>query len=107
MRLSESVSSPLMHRRQCQRRRLSEMGLDARISPETAAKVDAETRQIVEEAVNQAWKLLESYRPALDELAARLCEQETVAGDEVTAVLNQAAFRHNGKHEWTETVPER
>ncbi|MCB0016169.1 MAG: AAA family ATPase [Anaerolineales bacterium] len=81
-----------------------EIGLDARISPETAAKVDAETRRIVEETVNQAWNLLESHRPALDELAARLCEQEAVAGDEVAAVLDRIASPHSGKPEWAEAV---
>ncbi len=64
-----------------------EGGLDARVSPQTAAQVDAQTRKIVEEALSRAWDLLESHRPALDELAERLYEQETVSGDEVTAIL--------------------
>lgn len=64
-----------------------EGGLDARVSPQTAAQVDAQTREIVEGALSRAWDLLESHRPALDELAERLYEQETVSGDEVTAIL--------------------
>ncbi len=66
-----------------------QMGLDPRVSPQTAAEVDAEARRIVEEAVEQAWELLESRREALDELARRLFEQETVNGEEVVAILTQ------------------
>jgi cell division protease FtsH len=62
-------------------------GLDARVSPQTAAQVDAETRRIVEGAVNKAWQLLENYRDVLDELASRLVEHETVEGHEVASVL--------------------
>ena len=36
--------------------------LDARLSGDTAAKVEAETRRIVEEAVGRAWELLEAHR---------------------------------------------
>jgi cell division protease FtsH len=70
------------------------VGLDARVSPQTAALVDRETRRIVEDALSLAWELLESHRPALEELAARLCENETVDGHQlsriVAAVLDQA-----------------
>jgi cell division protease FtsH len=62
-------------------------GLDARVSPQTAAQVDAETRRIVEGAVNKGWELLENYRDALDELAFRLVEHETVEEHEVASVL--------------------
>jgi cell division protease FtsH len=62
-------------------------GLDARVSPQTAAQVDGETRRIVEDAVTQAWELLEAYRPALDQMAARLCEQETLDAKEVAGIL--------------------
>jgi cell division protease FtsH len=51
--------------------------------------VDAETKRIVEEAVEQAWELLDSHREALDGLAKRLFEQETVNGEEVAAILAQ------------------
>lgn len=67
----------------------AQMGLDARVSPQTAAQVDAETRRIVEEAVQQAWNLLEAHQPALNKLAQRLCDQETVDGSQVIAILAQ------------------
>jgi cell division protease FtsH len=62
-------------------------GLDSRVSPQTAAQVDIETRRIVEDAVTQAWELLEAYRPALDQMSARLCEQETLDAKEVAGIL--------------------
>lgn len=67
-------------------------GLDSRVSPKTATDVDGETRRIVEEAVSRAWELLETHQAALDQLAARLREQETVDGDEVLAILNAATL---------------
>lgn len=66
-------------------------GLDTRISPQTAAEVDAEIREIIERALSRAWKLLDSHQEVLDRLARRLCEQETVDGDELAALLSDAA----------------
>jgi cell division protease FtsH len=65
----------------------AQMGLDARVSPETAAHVDAETRRIVEEAVCRASELLETHPVALGRLAEKLCDQETVDGSQITAIL--------------------
>jgi len=71
------------------------MGLDARVSQTTSALVDVETRRLVEEAAANAQNVLAAHRPALDQLAARLCEQETVTADEIAAILAQTAS-HNG-----------
>jgi cell division protease FtsH len=65
----------------------NQVGLDARISPQTATQVDRETRRIVEDALHHAWELLESYRPVLDQLTERLCMNETVSGDEVSLIV--------------------
>jgi cell division protease FtsH len=65
----------------------AQMGLDTRVSPETAAHVDAETRRIVEEAVCRASELLETHPAALSRLAEKLCDQETVDGSQITAIL--------------------
>lgn len=62
-------------------------GLDARVSPQVAAEVDAETRRMVEAALGRTWNLLEEHQAALRRLATRLCEQETVEGAEVAAIL--------------------
>ncbi len=65
-------------------------GLDSRVSQETASQVDAETRRLVEEALDSASALLTAHRSTLDRLAERLCEHETVNGSEVTAMLAEA-----------------
>jgi len=65
----------------------AQMGLDTRVSPETACQVDAETRRIVEEAVNRASELLGTHPVALGRLAEKLCDQETVDGSQITAIL--------------------
>ena len=65
----------------------AQMGLDARVSPETADHVDAETRRIVEEAVSRASELLETHPVALGRLAEKLCDQETVDGSQIAAIL--------------------
>jgi cell division protease FtsH len=68
-------------------------GLDARVSPQTAAAVDAETWRIVEAAVSQTWQLLEDYQVALDRVAQRLCEQETIDAQELAAILESTEAR--------------
>ena len=66
-----------------------QLGLDARVSPETATQVDTETRRIIEEAVNEAKIILEKHRPELDHLAKLLCEQETVDGAQIETLLTE------------------
>ena len=72
------------------------IGLDARVSQTTSAMVDVETRRLVEEAVDRASHLLETHRTALDHLAARLFEKETIEADEIAAIL-AAAPGSNGR----------
>jgi len=67
-------------------------GLDGRVSQEAAGQVDLETRRLVEEALSQASGLLAGHRAALDWLAERLCEYETVNGSEVAAMLASASM---------------
>jgi|SRR5579859_330438 len=71
------------------------IGLDARVSQATSATVDVETRRLVEEAVARARQLLETHRLALDHLAARLFEIETIEADEIATIL-AAAPASNG-----------
>ena len=49
--------------------------------------MDAETRRIVEEAVSRASELLATHPVALGRLAEKLCDQETVDGSQITAIL--------------------
>lgn len=64
-----------------------QVGLDGRVSPETATLVDIETRRIIEEAVTEAHTNLENHRAILDRLADLLCEYETVDGAQIEALL--------------------
>ncbi len=66
-----------------------QLGLDARVSPETATLVDTETRRIIEEAVAEARSYLENNRAVLDRLADLLCEHETVDGAQIEALFNE------------------
>ena len=66
-----------------------QLGLDARVSPETATLVDTETRRIIEEAVAEARSILENHRPELDQLADLLCMHETVDGSQIDAILGK------------------
>jgi len=76
-----------------------QFGLDSRVSQETAGQVDAETRRLVEEALSQASALLDLHRATLDRLAGRLCDQETVNGSDVTAMLAEAAAAQDAETE--------
>lgn len=62
-------------------------GLDARVSQQTAAQVDQETRRIVEEALARAWELLDRHPNGLRRLAELLIEQETVNGDTLLRII--------------------
>ena len=66
-----------------------QLGLDARVSPETATLVDTETRRIIEEAVDEAKSILENHHQELNHLADLLCEHETVDGSQIDAILNR------------------
>ncbi len=73
-----------------------QFGLDSRVSQETAGQVDAETRRLVEEALDAASALLRAHRATLDRLAERLCEHETVNGSEVLAMLADDSIASTG-----------
>ncbi|HVZ91573.1 MAG TPA: ATP-dependent zinc metalloprotease FtsH, partial [Rhizomicrobium sp.] len=61
------------------------------ISEATAQKVDAEIHRIIEEAYQQAYKILSEHRGDLDVLAKGLLEYETLTGDEIVALLKGIA----------------
>jgi cell division protease FtsH len=67
-----------------------QLGLDARVSPETATLVDTETRRIIEEAVIEAHTCLQDHLVVLDRLADLLCEHETVDGEQIEHLLTNS-----------------
>ena len=56
-------------------------------SPELAATVDAEVRQLLETASREAIEVLEQRRSTLDTIAKKLLEVESLEGDELDALL--------------------
>ena len=81
-------------------------GLDGRVSQEAAGQVDLETRRLVEEALSQASRLLAGHRAALDWLAERLCEYETVNGSEVAAMLAEESMAEDSMEEDGSLAPD-
>ena len=56
--------------------------------------------------MGQAWELLDAHQPALNRLAAKLCAQETVDGDEVATVLAETVPDDQPESRRTEGTPE-
>jgi cell division protease FtsH len=56
-------------------------------SDETAATIDDEERNLVDQAYRRAKQVLTTNRPLLDKLAALLIEKETVDSEELQELL--------------------
>jgi cell division protease FtsH len=65
-------------------------GVRPELSPETAAAVDRETRQLIESAQNQALALLREHKGLLHQVAETLLDQETISGDEIARIVAEA-----------------
>ena len=57
-------------------------------SDETAAKVDAAVMRLLNQAYDDARRLLSEHRPLLDEISEYLLGKETITGDELMAFVN-------------------
>ena len=62
-------------------------------SEDTARVIDQEVERILREQEDRCRDLLREHRAGLDLVAAALIEQETIDGDEVRRLVNQAAGR--------------
>ena len=60
-------------------------------SEETAAEMDQEIRRIMDEAYGRCRKILEQYRPQLDQVAQFLLQHETMTAQEFEAVFRPQA----------------
>jgi cell division protease FtsH len=65
------------------------------MSDETAKKIDAEIRKLVEGGHAKATALLKKHRKKLDLLAETLLEFETLTGDEITNLLKTGKFERD------------
>ena len=60
------------------------------VSDETAKAIDAEVKDIVEQAHNQARAILNNNRELLETIAQQILETEVIEGDKLQELLNQA-----------------
>ncbi|HEY3716904.1 MAG TPA: ATP-dependent zinc metalloprotease FtsH [Jatrophihabitantaceae bacterium] len=56
-------------------------------SEDIAADIDAEVRDLVEAAHDEAWEILVQYRDVLDQMVIELAEKETLAKDDLERIL--------------------
>jgi cell division protease FtsH len=64
------------------------MGRQNTLSEETARKIDAEVRRLVEHGLSEATRIITEKRGDLEILARGLLEYETLSGDEIIGLLN-------------------
>jgi cell division protease FtsH len=62
-------------------------GMGQEYSDETAEKIDAEIRRVVDEAYDRAGKLLNEHRDELDKISLLLIDKETIDRDEFEALV--------------------
>ncbi|MFN2505287.1 MAG: ATP-dependent zinc metalloprotease FtsH [Acidimicrobiales bacterium] len=70
-----------------------DLGHQANYSDQVAAKIDAEVRQLIDEAHDEARDILRTHRKTLDRLAQALIEKETLDTPEVMEVLGDVGKR--------------
>ncbi|HEV2970084.1 MAG TPA: ATP-dependent zinc metalloprotease FtsH [Pirellulales bacterium] len=69
----------------------AEMARGSMHSEQTAREIDEEVRRIVDDAIEQVRRLLESRRPALEALTKRLMEQEVIDGQEMRQIIEETS----------------
>ncbi|NQX12642.1 ATP-dependent metallopeptidase FtsH/Yme1/Tma family protein [Microbacteriaceae bacterium VKM Ac-2855] len=66
-----------------------DMGHQRDYSEQIAEQVDAETRQLIEQAHDEAWQVINANRDILDRLAAELLEKETLDHDQLAEIFKE------------------
>jgi cell division protease FtsH len=66
-----------------------DMGHQRDYSEEIAEKVDIEVRKLIDQAHDEAWKVLNENRDILDKLASELLEKETLDHDQLAALFTK------------------
>ncbi|QHC57654.1 ATP-dependent zinc metalloprotease FtsH [Rathayibacter sp. VKM Ac-2760] len=64
-----------------------DMGHQRDYSEQIAERVDLETRQLIEQAHDEAWQVINANRDILDRLAADLLEKETLDHDQLAEIF--------------------
>jgi ATP-dependent zinc metalloprotease ftsH len=76
-------------------------------SDETAAKVDAEIRALLEQAHDEAFQILLENRDILDRLAFALLEKETLLENEIAEIFKDVRKRPEREHWYSKPTRER
>ena len=74
---------------------------------ETAAKVDAEIRALLEQAHDEAFQILLENRDILDRLAFALLEKETLLENEIAEIFKDVRKRPEREHWYSKPTRER
>lgn len=94
--ISNGAASDIEHATALARNMVTQWGLDTKasmikIDDENAPEVRKEIRHILDQHYREAKRLLINNRDALDALAGTLLERETVDGDDVRKIVNDAS----------------
>ncbi|HEY8302940.1 MAG TPA: ATP-dependent zinc metalloprotease FtsH [Jatrophihabitans sp.] len=76
-------------------------------SEEIASDIDAEVRELIERAHDEAWEILMQYRDALDAMVLELVEHETLGKEDLERILTGVRKRppHNTFGEFGKRTP--
>ena len=89
-------------------------GMGLNCAEETAARVDAEVKEILNRCYEEAIEILRENRDMLDRVAQYLLKKETITGQEMTAILNgedpervseEQAGHSSGSHAAPKSLP--
>ena len=72
-------------------------GVDEEVSQEVAAEIDSEVRKIITSAHKKAEEVMTKHRAALDAIAKRLVEVETIEREEFEQILVQNGIKPKKK----------
>ncbi len=75
-----------------------DMGHGRDYSEDVAAQVDAEVRELVEDAHHEAWEILVEHRDVLDDMVLKLLDKETLGKDEVAEIFTAVYKRPSRPH---------
>jgi cell division protease FtsH len=84
MSLGEKVDQPFLGR---------DLSHQADYSERVAAEIDEEIRRLVDEAHQEAWEIVTTYREQLDAMAAMLIEKETIEKEDVERLFAEVPKR--------------
>jgi cell division protease FtsH len=74
-----------------------DLGHERDFSEEVASQIDDEVRQLIEQAHDEAWDVLVTYRDVLDDMVLKLLEKETLTKADLTEIFASVGKRPSRK----------